>query len=1134
MAILLFCSGNAWALNKVTVTAATGGATISADATGGSYTNLTGPIAAESAAGNIGAGTIIFVPPSGFVFNPGVTVTVQITAGSGTAANNINHIALNGTFNAFVAADGSSITTTITNASSSANTIQWQNIQVRPTAGAPLATGNITTNGVGTSGLNNLTYNNGTGNWGTLTEVVGATSKMIVTLGNQTFTSGTGNSGSVTNQTAGTSFNIPKLTATDQFTNTATGYSGSKTITWSGPGGNPTYTTTVSFTSGQSTTTLATTLTKAETVNITATDGTLTAVPSSPLTVNPGTFANLQALVPGESSAPGTATGQTGSPSTQTAGVSFTVTVNAVDANFNVINTNDTIHITSSDSAAVLPANAALVAGTKTFTVTLKTTSSQTVSASDVTHPGIPTDASDAIPLNAASAALVRVETAANGSGTIVPAQNVVVGNSLTVYSISRDAFSNFVANVAADSWFLTNVTLGVVGGDLVAAGDSKSATFTAHAAGSANVHAPSGSLTATDSGTLTVTNANTTTTLVSSTNPAAFGQNVTFTATVAAVSPAVGTPSGTVTFKDGATTLGTGNLSSGQATFGTSSLSVAGHSITAVYGGDTSFNTSTSATLTQTINKANTLTAVGSSANPSVSGQSVTFTATVSATGGGSGTPTGTVTFKDGTTALATNSLSAGQATYATAALSTAAHSITAVYNGDGNFNTSTNSPALTQNVNQAGSTTALSSSTNPTVFGQAVVFTATVTANSPGSGTPTGTVTFKDGASSLSTNALSGGTVSYTNSTLTAASHSITAVYNGDSNFSTSTSGTVTQTVGQASTTAALTSSTNPTVFGQSVTFTATVTAVSPGAGTPTGTVTFSDGGTPLATNALSNGQVTYATSALSVASHSITAVYNGDNNFITSTSGTVTQTVNQASTTIAVASSANPSVFGQSVTFTATVSAVAPGSGTRTGTVQFYIDGSPFGGPVSLSGGTANSSATSSLSVAGHTVTAAYSGDSNFSGSDNTGSPLNQTVNAASTTTVLASSTNPTVFGQSVTFTATITVVSPGSGTPSGTVTFKDGGSTIGFGSLSSGQATLSTSALSVSAHSITAVYNGDGNFGTSTSGTVTQTVNKANSSTAVASSANPSVSGQSVTFTATVTASAPGAGTPTGTV
>src|SRR5947199_257708 len=138
----------------------------------------------------------------------------------------------------------------------------------------------------------------------------------------------------------------------------------------------------------------------------------------------------------------------------------------------------------------------------------------------------------------------------------------------------------------------------------------------------------------------------------------------------------------------------------------------------------------------------------------------------------------------------------------------------------------------------------------------------------------------------------------------------------------------------------TAALISATNPTVFGQTVVFTASVSAVSPGAGTPPGTVTFKDGATALSTNSLSGGQVNYTNTTLLPGTHSITAVYNGDTNFIGSTSGVVTQSVGQANTATAVTSSANPSVSGQAVTFTATVSAVAPGSGTPSGTVQFSI--------------------------------------------------------------------------------------------------------------------------------------------------------------------------------------------------
>src|SRR5207249_2096948 len=109
-----------------------------------------------------------------------------------------------------------------------------------------------------------------------------------------------------------------------------------------------------------------------------------------------------------------------------------------------------------------------------------------------------------------------------------------------------------------------------------------------------------------------------------------------------------------------------------------------------------------------------------------------------------------------------------------------------------------------------------------------------------------------FKDGATTLFTNTLSAGSATYTNSTLSATNHSITVAYLGDASFNTNISSTLTQTVNKATSAVALISSPNPSVFGQQVTFTATVTAVSPGSGTPTGTVTLKDGPTPLATNA------------------------------------------------------------------------------------------------------------------------------------------------------------------------------------------------------------------------------------------------------------------------------------------
>jgi YVTN family beta-propeller protein len=202
----------------------------------------------------------------------------------------------------------------------------------------------------------------------------------------------------------------------------------------------------------------------------------------------------------------------------------------------------------------------------------------------------------------------------------------------------------------------------------------------------------------------------NTTTTVTSSVNPSAFGQQVSFTATVTPTQSSALTPTGNVTFSDtynGTTvSLGTVSLSSGIVTFSTSSLmpSAAGHSITASYSGDNNFGSSTSVALTEVVNQAVTTTTLAASPNPSNLGQAVTLTATITVVAPGSPTPigpTGTVTFLDGTTTLGTAALNgAATATFSTSSLSAASHSITATYGGDANFTGSTTSSSLTVTV--------------------------------------------------------------------------------------------------------------------------------------------------------------------------------------------------------------------------------------------------------------------------------------------------------------------------------------------------------------------------------------------------------------------------------------------------
>jgi ELWxxDGT repeat protein len=632
-----------------------------------------------------------------------------------------------------------------------------------------------------------------------------------------------------------------------------------------------------------------------------------------------------------------------------------------------------------------------------------------------------------------------------------------------------------------------------------------------------------------------------TSTSLASAPDTSVFGQPVGFIAFVAAVGPGAGTPTGSVTFEEGATTLAANvSLSGGRASFSTASLSVGSHTVTAFYSGDGNFLASSASSTQDVADIASSSTTVGSTDNPSMFGQAVTFTAAVAAVAPATGTPTGTVSFTEGATTLAANvALAAGIATFTISSLSVGSHTVTATYNGDVNFQMSAGDDSGSPHVvNQASSTTSVSSAVNPSGFGQTVTFAAVVAAVAPGAGTPGGTVTFTEGAVTLASSvAMSFGQATFTTSSLSVGSHTITALYSGDNNFSGSqgddSSGP--HVVNQGGTNTSLAFAPATSVFGQSVGVVAFVAAASPASGTPTGSVTFQEGSTVLAANvSLSNGHASLSTASLPAGSHTISAFYSGDGNFLAS-SASSTEVVSKAATGTALTSSVNPAVSGQKIVFRATVSAVAPGTGTPTGTVDFKdgaTDLTPGG--VTLSGGEATFS-TTTLAVGSHTITALYSGDADYTASQVNDAAAPEVVNKAGSHTVLTASPNPAVFGQVVSFTVLVRSGPLGSGTPTGTVTFLDGTTTIGSMTLNSaGRATFTTASLSRGDHAINANYSGDGNFLASTYTNFGEPVLQDATTTTVTSSANPAVVGTTITFTASVVANAPGAGKPTGTV
>jgi hypothetical protein len=381
-------------------------------------------------------------------------------------------------------------------------------------------------------------------------------------------------------------------------------------------------------------------------------------------------------------------------------------------------------------------------------------------------------------------------------------------------------------------------------------------------------------------------------------------------------------------------------------------------------------YDVSTSAAGTVTVNTgiATTTTLIAQPSSAKL-GTPVVLTATIAESGG---TPTGTVTFLDGTTTLSTQPVANGSASYSTSTLSAGTHMIAASYSGD-----SASSPSVSaaQTVTISANTVTVGLAASPTIVATGGAVGLTATLGSPSSTTaPTGSVTFYSGNTALGTSNLSGLTATLSTSALPAGADSVTAVYSGDSLYGSATSAAQTVVVrAAAATTTALTSSASSAGVGSAVTFTATVSS-QVSSGSPTGTVTFSDGSTVLGTGTVSEGVATYTTSSLAAGSHSITAAYSGDSLFLASTSSAFAETVVQPSITMAASPASLTIQHGKSGTVTITVTP----SGGYTGTLTFTCGSLPASAsctfsPASLtfSGAAAAQSTTLVVSTAGATV-------------------------------------------------------------------------------------------------------------------------------------------------------------------
>jgi Bacterial Ig-like domain (group 3) len=569
----------------------------------------------------------------------------------------------------------------------------------------------------------------------------------------------------------------------------------------------------------------------------------------------------------------------------------------------------------------------------------------------------------------------------------------------------------------------------------------------------------------------LTGSRSTTTTLLTSSLSQSNYGQSVTLTAQVTTTGSTA--PTGSVTFRNGTTSLGTVSLNaSGAATLTETNLPVGSESLTVAYSGDAQNRTSTSPAVTQVVNPAAISMTLTSAPNPSPAGKPVTFTAMLTSNGA---LPTGQVTFSLAGTTLGKPTIGAtGEVTLSTTKLPAGSDVVTATYAGSVDYSPAT--ATVTEVVN--ATTTVLTSSLSPSNYGQSVTLTAQVTTT--GSTVPTGSVTFKNGTASLGTVSVNAsGVATLTKTNLPVGSDSLTAAYGGDAQNGASTSAAVTQVVNQAAITMSLTSAPNPSPAGRAVTFTVMLTSTG---GLPTGQVTFSLAGTTLGTPTIGTaGEVTLSTNKLPAGSNLVTATYPGNVDYSPATM-TVTQVVN--ATTTVLTSSLSPSNYGQSVTLTAQVTTT--GSTVPTGNVTFR-NGTTSLGTVSLNASGVATLIKTNLPVGSDSLTAAYGGDPQNGIS--TSAAITQVVNQAAISMTLTSTPSTSTSGASIKFTATLT---SNGGLPTGTVTFSFGGTTLGTSSITGGKATLSVTTLPVGSDQVTATYAGGVDY-SATLASVVQTVN-----------------------------------------
>jgi len=454
------------------------------------------------------------------------------------------------------------------------------------------------------------------------------------------------------------------------------------------------------------------------------------------------------------------------------------------------------------------------------------------------------------------------------------------------------------------------------------------------------------------------------------------------------------------------------------------------------------------------------TTTIIADNPDPSTPGGSVAVSVTVSGTGT---TPTGTVAIT-GADTNCTITLASGSGSCNVVFNTTGAKTLTATYSGDANYAGSSDTESHTVSTGAAATTTTITADTpDSSTPGQLVVVSVTV--SGAGIPTPTGTVAIS-GADTNCTIALASGSGSCSVTFNTTGAKTLTATYSGDGNYAAS-SGTASHTVSKGSTTTTITADTpDPSTPGQAVGVSVTVI----GAGvTPTGTVAISGADTNCTiTLASGSGSCNVVFNTIGT-KKTITATYNGDGNYLGSVD-TEAHIVKNVSTTTITADNPDPSTPGQSVAVSVTVS--GPGV-VPTGSVAITGADTNCNIPALDASGSGSCSVTFNTAGA-KTLTATYSGDGNYVGSSGTAS---HTVSQGSTTTTITADTlDPSAPFESVTVTVTVT----GAGvTPTGTVAITGADTTCTL-TLAVGTGSCTVVFNSAGSKTLTATYNGDGNY------------------------------------------------------